>query len=118
MDCDLIRSEVVHRSGKPYWVCSREGCDRKCVSADGICKVGECKSTDPVAIAEAQAKALAAPKKCLPCQKKAYGLGDLVADGIKAATFGLVKPCGGCKERQKKLNDLLPNINPFGSTEA
>lgn len=36
------------------------------------------------------------------------GLGDTIAKGIKAATFGLVKPCGGCKKRQEKLNHLFP----------
>lgn len=50
--------------------------------------------------------------------KASYGLGDLVADGIKAATFGLVKPCGGCQKRQEALNKLLPNINPFASPEG
>jgi hypothetical protein len=38
------------------------------------------------------------------CKDQTRGLGDLVADGIKLATFGLAKPCGGCKERQAWLN--------------
>ena len=33
------------------------------------------------------------------------GLGDVVA-GITSA-FG-IKPCGGCKKRQQKLNELVP----------
>lgn len=41
------------------------------------------------------------------------GLGDLVARGIKVATFGLVIPCGGCKGRQEFLNRLVP----FGHQE-
>lgn len=36
------------------------------------------------------------------------GIGDVVADGIQAATFGLVKPCGGCKSRQETLNRWFP----------
>lgn len=36
------------------------------------------------------------------------GLGDTVAKAIHAVTGGLVKPCGGCKKRQEKLNNLLP----------
>ena len=35
----------------------------------------------------------------------ARGLGDTVAK--VAAAFG-VKPCGGCQERRRKLNRLLP----------
>jgi hypothetical protein len=34
------------------------------------------------------------------------GLGDIVAASIKFATLGMVKPCGGCKERQRKLNEI------------
>jgi hypothetical protein len=37
------------------------------------------------------------------------GLGDLLASGIKFATFGMVKPCGGCGKRQEKLNNMFPN---------
>lgn len=33
------------------------------------------------------------------------GLGDTVAKVTKAIG---IKPCGGCKKRQKKLNDLVP----------
>lgn len=36
------------------------------------------------------------------------GLGDTVAKVIKVATGGLVKPCGGCEDRRKKLNELVP----------
>jgi hypothetical protein len=36
------------------------------------------------------------------------GLGDVVARGIRTATFGLLKPCGGCKQRQATLNHLFP----------
>lgn len=39
---------------------------------------------------------------------KPRGLGDTVANVIQAVTFGLVKPCGGCKERQEALNRLMP----------
>ena len=39
---------------------------------------------------------------------KSRGLGDTVAKAIKAATFGKVKPCGGCKKRQARLNKLVP----------
>ncbi len=33
------------------------------------------------------------------------GLGDTVAKITKAIG---IKPCGGCKERQKKLNEMFP----------
>ncbi len=33
------------------------------------------------------------------------GLGDTVAKLTKAVG---IKPCGGCKERQKKLNEMFP----------
>lgn len=39
---------------------------------------------------------------------KSRGLGDTVAKVIKVVTGGLVKPCGGCEERRKKLNELVP----------
>lgn len=41
--------------------------------------------------------------------KKRFGLGDVVAIGIKIATLGLVKPSKecGCAERREKLNDLF-----------
>lgn len=37
-------------------------------------------------------------------RSRSIGLGDIVAGAIKVATFGLVKPCGGCKGRIAKLN--------------
>jgi hypothetical protein len=49
---------------------------------------------------------------CARCQKydgPARGAGDVLANAIKAATFGLVKPCGGCGSRQVALNQLLPS---------
>lgn len=42
----------------------------------------------------------------IECRNGNGGLGDLVAGAIKVATLGLVKPCGGCKERQAKLNAM------------
>src|SRR5688572_11825772 len=39
---------------------------------------------------------------------KSRGVGDTVAKTIQKATFGLVKPCGGCKQRQAKLNAWFP----------
>lgn len=39
------------------------------------------------------------------------GAGDLVAAGIKMATFGLVEPCESCEERRRRLNAWMP----FGS---
>lgn len=42
----------------------------------------------------------------IECRDQKTGLGDIVAASIKFATLGLVKPCGGCKERQAKLNEL------------
>ncbi len=40
--------------------------------------------------------------------KKSRGLGDTVAKIIHKVSRGRVKPCGGCKKRQKKLNKLVP----------
>ena len=36
------------------------------------------------------------------------GLGDLVAKAIKFVSRGRIKPCGGCKKRRKRLNELVP----------
>lgn len=36
------------------------------------------------------------------------GVGDTVAKGIKMATFGMVKPCTGCKSRIAWLNRKFP----------
>jgi len=36
------------------------------------------------------------------------GLGDLVAKIIHVGSFGKIEPCDGCKERQAKLNELVP----------
>ncbi len=40
--------------------------------------------------------------------KRSRGLGDTVAKAIHTVTGGLVKPCGGCKKRQEKLNEMFP----------
>lgn len=39
---------------------------------------------------------------------KSRGVGDTFAKMVQAVTFGLVKPCGGCKKRQRRLNAALP----------
>jgi len=36
------------------------------------------------------------------------GLGDTVAKFIKTVTRGRVRPCRGCKKRQRVLNALVP----------
>lgn len=47
------------------------------------------------------------------------GFGDLVAAGIKLATFGMMKPCIPCQRRQEFLNDIrLRDIIPFLSPRA
>jgi hypothetical protein len=52
------------------------------------------------------------PSSLVPdAEERIRGLGDAVAVGIKAATFGLVRPCGACEERRRRLNELMP----FGS---
>ena len=40
--------------------------------------------------------------------RKSRGLGDTIA---KITTAVGVKPCGGCKKRQAKLNKLVPYTN-------
>lgn len=49
--------------------------------------------------------------------KKKFGLGDLVAKiaqpiakGIDSIAGTDIQNCGGCKKRQEKLNNILPNI--------
>jgi hypothetical protein len=37
--------------------------------------------------------------------RKSRGLGDTIAKATKAVG---IKPCGGCKKRQAKLNKLIP----------
>jgi len=39
---------------------------------------------------------------------KSRGLGDTVAKVIHKVSRGKIKPCGGCKKRQAKLNRLVP----------
>lgn len=39
---------------------------------------------------------------------RARGLGDRISSGIQHATFGLVRPCGGCKQRAATLNHWFP----------
>lgn len=49
---------------------------------------------------EAKARGLPPPRRSrLP-------LGDWIAKGIEVATFGKVKPCGGCSKRKRKLNEI------------
>lgn len=50
--------------------------------------------------------------------RRSRGLGDTVAKVIHTVTGGLVKPCGGCKERQAKLNKLLPYNDPDDGRNA
>jgi len=38
-------------------------------------------------------------------KKKSKGLGDSIAKATKAIG---IKPCGGCKKRRDKLNELFP----------
>lgn len=40
------------------------------------------------------------------------GLGDAVEKGVKIVTAGLVKACGGCKDRQAILNHWIPSAVP------
>ena len=49
---------------------------------------------------------------CKQCKMRepggSKGLGDTVKKVIDKVTRGKVKPCGGCKKRQERLNKLLP----------
>jgi hypothetical protein len=36
------------------------------------------------------------------------GLGDTISNVINKVSRGKVKPCGGCKKRQNKLNEIFP----------
>lgn len=44
------------------------------------------------------------------------GLGDVVADVIEAATFGLLKPCSACEKRKQWLNRLGKKMNDGGQS--
>jgi hypothetical protein len=44
-------------------------------------------------------------KKFFQEKRKSDGLGDTIANITKAIG---IKPCGGCKKRQAKLNKLFP----------
>lgn len=47
------------------------------------------------------------PGKCAKeCVSR--GLGDTVAKVIHRVTRGHAKPCGGCKKRQNRLNEMFP----------
>jgi hypothetical protein len=76
--CDWHQTGECDRFGKPYHRCAR--CNRRWAF-----------------------HRLASP---IACKNGNGGLGDIVAASIKFATFGMVTPCGGCKERQAKLNEL------------
>lgn len=55
----------------------------------------------------------------LPRESERFGLGDLVAAGIKLATFGKVEPCGSCNKRKDWLNSLLSvPRKPKGNTSG
>ncbi len=55
-------------------------------------------------------------------RRKRFGLGDAVAtiaqpvakffDRVTGATF---EKCIPCQQRREKLNELVPNLNPFAS---
>jgi hypothetical protein len=47
-------------------------------------------------------------------QPPSRGLGDTLAKVIQKVTLGKVKPCGKCKERQAKLNQLVPYSDTEG----
>jgi len=36
------------------------------------------------------------------------GLGDTISNVINKVSRGKVTPCGGCKKRQNKLNEIFP----------
>ena len=40
--------------------------------------------------------------------KNSRGLGDTIAKVIHKVSGGKIKPCGGCKRRQKVLNKIVP----------
>ena len=39
------------------------------------------------------------------------GLGDIVSHVIKKVSGGRIKECGGCKKRQRWLNEKVPYSN-------
>jgi len=47
-------------------------------------------------------------KKLKIAEQRSKGLGDTIAKVTKAVG---IKPCGGCKKRQEKLNKMFPYEN-------
>lgn len=51
------------------------------------------------------------PVMCGACPSyngPARGAGDVIADAIKFASLGIIKPCGGCGKRRAWVNERLP----------
>lgn len=51
----------------------------------------------------------------LQMKKASYGIGDLVADGIKSATLGTSKPC--VCEKRPVPHSVVPKNNPLNRTK-
>jgi len=100
-------------------MCDRHGV-KKSVREVQLCKGVNCTSKQHAAYWNAweagklreQTKAVADPQPIVYVAKspspKGRGLGDNVSKFISGATFGLVKPCGGCKKRAATLNHWAP----------
>jgi uncharacterized membrane protein YcjF (UPF0283 family) len=58
----------------------------------------------------AQANSIFTPKPIPRTINSRVGLGTFVK--MMTASVG-IKACGGCRRRAKKLDKLIPNINPF-----
>jgi len=67
------------------------------LNADGLWQCPDCDWVYP-------RKSEKPPRRNCP-KAKSRGLGDTIAKITKAVG---IKPCGGCKKRQKKLNEWFP----------
>ena len=68
----------------------------------GLWTCKNCGYTLPVPLPAPPRRNCPAAKRAKP---KSRGLGDTIAKITRAVG---IKPCGGCKKRQKKLNELFP----------
>ena len=69
MQCDFQQSDKTHKgSGLPYWICSREGCGMRCLSAE--CQTS-CRSGVVVEIvtqAKSEMKEVVVKSGCSKCE--------------------------------------------------
>jgi len=69
------------------------------------------KTLSPEDLRRLRLRTVKKPPKRLVAPKESQGLGDTIAKVIHVGTLGIVKPCGGCRKRQRNLNERYPYKN-------